>query len=184
MAELGRRFVTDLTDWTPTILDVGFGSGESLGWLAAAHPVDRILGIEVHDPGIAVAVDLLAAHKVANVRVIRADVFDLLHRIRPGSLAAVFVLHPDPWPKQRQAHRRLVQPDFVGRVAELLRPGGHLVIATDDDRYARQIRTVIGAQPRLRAIDPPSLPETRYEQRGRSAGRARQVVAAQLDNDA
>ena len=65
-----------------------------------------------------------------------------------------------------------------------MRPGGHLVIATDDDRYARQIRAVVGAELRMFGVEPPLLPETRYERRGRAAGLARQVVAAQLDNDA
>jgi len=52
------------------------------------------------------------------------------------SLARVFILFPDPWPKKRQQKRRLIQPDFLTDLARALKPGGQLRFATDVKSYA------------------------------------------------
>ena len=53
-----------------------------------------------------------------------------------ASLARMFVLFPDPWPKMRHKKRRLVQPTFVAEAARLLKPCGTLRLATDWADYA------------------------------------------------
>ena len=52
------------------------------------------------------------------------------------SFARVYVLYPDPWPKKRQAHHRLRQPDFLGTLASVLKPGGSFFFASDFKEYA------------------------------------------------
>ena len=52
---------------------------------------------------------------------------------------------PDPWPKQRQQHRRLVRPDVVDALVDRLRAGGRLHLATDDADYSLQMQRVCAA---------------------------------------
>lgn len=60
-----------------------------------------------------------------------------------ASVDEVFVNFPDPWPKRRHAKFRLIQPAFVKEVARILKPGGHLMLVTDDVPYSEQMLSVL-----------------------------------------
>ncbi|HJX18183.1 MAG TPA: tRNA (guanine(46)-N(7))-methyltransferase TrmB, partial [Acidiferrobacterales bacterium] len=84
----------------PVHLEIGFGNGEVLATMAAAHPQNNYLGIEVHRPGVGMLLRRLEAEGLANVRVACSDARELLEqRIPEGSLSGVYVFFPDPWHK-------------------------------------------------------------------------------------
>ncbi len=157
------------------VLDIGFGGGEGLIELAAARPHEAIIGLDVHTPGVAFVVEAIEDNAWQHVRVMEGDVMELLPRIPNDSLAGVRLFFPDPWPKQKQRHRRLARPDVVTQLVDRLRVGGTLHVATDIADYAAQTLTVCAAEPRLRGgvIDRPEWrPVTRFERRGLAAERA------------
>jgi tRNA (guanine-N7-)-methyltransferase len=156
--------------WAPQLLDIGFGYGESLLALAAAHPELRLLGVDVHAPGQLAAMDRLVAAGAGNVRVLPGDVTLLLPLLEPGSLQLIQALHPDPWPKRRHAARRLLSAPLLARCAELLAPGGVLHVVVDDDSYAAAVRTAAVALP-LRPVEWATPPQTKYGRRAVAAGR-------------
>lgn len=164
-----------LGDGIPTVLDIGFGTGEAVIAYAAAAPDERILAVDMHTPGIG---DLLASITelgLTNVYVVEADVRIVLAEcIPPASLCGARAFFPDPWPKKRHHRRRLIQSDFADLLATRVRVGGFWHIATDWADYAEQIEVVLEASPPWRGgrIDrPASRPTTRYERRGLAAGR-------------
>ena len=55
----------------------------------------------------------------------------LVDLFRPGAVAAFYLNHPDPWPKDRHARNRLLQAGWLDELIELLRPGGELRLKTD-----------------------------------------------------
>ena len=57
----------------PTVLEIGFGMGETTATIAAAHPETNYLGIEVHTPGVGSLLKRIAEQELANVRVIQHD---------------------------------------------------------------------------------------------------------------
>jgi tRNA (guanine-N7-)-methyltransferase len=169
----------------PLVLEIGSGMGESTAAMAAAAPGVDHVAVEVFEPGIAQLLMRVADAGLANVAVLRGDAVALLReRVPAGSLDAVRIFFPDPWPKRRHRKRRLVQPGFVAVLAERLRPGGLLHLATDWADYAGQMREVCSAEPRLRPADdrgasddgcaprPDWRPVTKFEQRAREEGRA------------
>jgi tRNA (guanine-N7-)-methyltransferase len=95
-----------------------------------------------------------------------------------GSLAAIHVFFPDPWPKKRHHKRRLLQPAFVELAASRLAAGGLLHVATDWQEYADQVLEVLRATPGLEntaegfADRPAWRPETKFERRGLKLGHA------------
>ncbi len=156
------------------VLDVGFGHGESTIEMAAADPDVDVIGVEVHTPGVVTVLDAVVNDPLPHVRVVHADLLPFLDRIGPGTLAGVRVFFPDPWPKARQHHRRLVRGDTVVAFAERLAPGGFVHLATDVADYADQMRACCDAEPRLAGgpVDRPGeRPLTRFERRGLAAGR-------------
>jgi tRNA (guanine-N7-)-methyltransferase len=173
-ADMWPRFglaAADVPAWAPNALDVGFGNGASVRFLANEHRDWRIVGAEVHESGIVQLFDALAVDELDNVRVVRDDVYELFGVIAPNTLDRINVFCPDPWPKAAQTHRRLLRPAVVDEFVRMLRPGGVLHLVTDWAEYADQMRTVCH-RPDLAPCDAPARAATKYETRGRFEGRA------------
>ena len=163
----------------PLTLEIGFGNGESLVALAAAHPQRDFLGIEVHRPGVGHLMLRAEELGLANVRAVCRDAVEVLQQcIPPGSVDEVLLYFPDPWPKKRHHKRRIVQPDFVALVASRLRVGGTFRLATDWQPYAEHMLEVASDCALLRNASPDgtfvprpeSRPVTRFERRGQRLG--------------
>ncbi|ACV34279.1 tRNA (guanosine(46)-N7)-methyltransferase TrmB [Accumulibacter sp.] len=186
MASIGVPYRAALVDLdaafartAPRILEIGFGMGETSAVIAARHPENDYLGIEVHTPGVGSLCKLVAELGLQNQRIIQHDAVEVLRdMIAPASLAGVHIFFPDPWPKKRHHKRRLLQEPFVALLASRLRPGGYLHCATDWHDYAEQMLRVLAAEARLEntvagfAPRPEHRPQTKFEQRGLRLGHA------------
>lgn len=181
MAAWGVDEAGDVVDWdrlfgrrVEVFLDIGFGHGESTVAMAEADRSTGVVGIEVHTPGVATMLDAAATAGLDNVRVVHGDTLVFIDRIEPGSLSGIRIYFPDPWPKVRQHHRRIVSDDVVRALTDRLRIGGTLHLATDIAEYASVMQRVCDAEPRLTGgvIERPSWrPLTRFERRGLDEGR-------------
>ncbi len=161
----------------PTILEIGFGMGETTALIAKTHPENNYLGIEVHTPGVGSLLKRIDEDGLANLRMIQHDAVEVLeHMIAPAALAGAHIFFPDPWPKKRHHKRRLIQPGFVRLLASRLAPGAYLHAATDWQEYAEQILAVLAAEPSLAntapgfAPRPDYRPLTKFESRGLKLG--------------
>jgi tRNA (guanine-N7-)-methyltransferase len=157
----------------PLILEIGSGMGETTAEIAKMHPEADFIAIEVHGPGVGSLLNRLKDSELSNVRVIRHDAVEVLeHMIPDGTLAAIHLFFPDPWPKKRHHKRRLVQPEFATLAARKLVPGGALHAATDLADYAEQIELVLMEEPLLEAAKSAfaTRPVTKFESRGRRLG--------------
>jgi tRNA (guanine-N7-)-methyltransferase len=160
-------------------LEIGFGAGEHLAALAGAHPDVGILGAEPYLNGVARLLADIEMHALRNVRIHADDVRPLLDALAPGTLARIFILFPDPWPKARHHKRRLVNDETLDALARLIPGGGELRLATDDQDYLVWMLRHLEAHPpfewtAVRADDwrrrPADWPDTRYEAKNRSGG--------------
>lgn len=163
----------------PRILEIGFGMGETTAQIAAAHPQNDYMGIEVHTPGVGNLLKLIEAGGIKNIRIIQHDAMEVVqHMVAPGSLSGVHIFFPDPWPKKRHHKRRLVQPPFIALLASRLAPRGYIHLATDWVEYADQMLAVLSAEPLLEnmakgfAPRPAHRPLTKFESRGLRLGHA------------
>jgi tRNA (guanine-N7-)-methyltransferase len=161
----------------PKILEIGFGMGETTAAIAAAHPENDYLGIEVHTPGVGSLLKQIAALELTNVRVIQHDAVEVLTRmIAPSTFDGAHIFFPDPWPKKRHHKRRLIQPPFIALLVGRMKPGAYLHVATDWQEYAEQVLSVLAAEPQLRntvdgyAPRPDYRPQTKFESRGLKLG--------------
>jgi tRNA (guanine-N7-)-methyltransferase len=157
----------------PLILEIGSGMGEGTAAIAAAHPETDFIAVEVHGPGVGSLLNRIDSLQLQNLRVIRHDAVEVLERmIADGTLAALHVFFPDPWPKKRHHKRRLVQPGFVSLIARKLLPGAVVHLATDWPEYADHIASVFGASACFAssAAGLVARTATKFEQRGRRLG--------------
>jgi tRNA (guanine-N7-)-methyltransferase len=126
---------------TKVIMEIGSGMGEATAQIAKANPEDGYVAVEMHSPGLAALLILINQMELENIRLIREDATYLLaNHIPDNSLDGIHLLFPDPWPKNRQHKRRIVQSEFIEMVGRKLKPGGFIHIATDWQPYADWIK--------------------------------------------
>ena len=163
----------------PVIMEIGFGNGDATWQMAAAHPEENYLAVEVHRPGVGHLLLKIEEHKVGNVRIACEDAVELLEkRIPVASLAGVRIYFPDPWPKKRHHKRRIIQAPFVDLLAEKMLPGGILHLATDWEPYAEHMLEVMHNRRNFENLSPDGgavskpewRPATKYEKRGERLG--------------
>ena len=155
------------------VLEIGSGMGETTLEIARAHPETDFVAVEVHAPGVGSLLNAIEREQLTNLRVIRHDALDVLeHMVGDGTLAAIHLFFPDPWPKKRHHKRRMVQPAFAALAARKLAPGGILHAATDWPDYAEHMQEVFSKEPLLEpaAAGYATRPVTKFESRGQRLG--------------
>lgn len=143
----------------PVELELGCGDGSFLLQWAALHPERNFLGVE-RLKGRVSKIDRKGRRQgLFHLRGLRLEAGYVLEwKLPPGSLSAIHVYFPDPWPKKRHHKRRLVQTPFTELAAQVLAPGGHLYLRTDHGEYFEQMEAVMSASPRFaRGTEPAGL---------------------------
>jgi len=126
---------------TKVIMEIGSGMGEATAQIAKANPEVGYVAVEMHSPGLAALLILINQMELENIKLIREDATYLLaNHIPDNSLDGIHLLFPDPWPKNRQHKKRMVQSEFIEMVGRKLKQGGFIHIATDWQPYADWIK--------------------------------------------
>ncbi|AIU87555.1 tRNA (guanosine(46)-N7)-methyltransferase TrmB [Pectobacterium odoriferum] len=183
---MGVEYQTEQVDFNalfgrdaPVVLEIGFGMGASLVTMAAQHPEQNFLGIEVHLPGVGACLAAAQEAGISNLRVMCHDAIEVLMNMIPdGSLSMVQLFFPDPWHKARHNKRRIVQVPFVELVQSKLKVGGVFHMATDWEPYAQHMLEVMTSVTEYRNLSnnneyverPESRPLTKFEARGQRLG--------------
>ncbi len=113
-------------------LEIGFGAGEHLAHVAKSNPGDLFLGGEIFINGVASLLRHMDQQDISNIRIYPDDARELLKALPTGSLDQIYLLYPDPWRKSRHAERRFLQQETLQQFWDLLKPGGKLLLASDD----------------------------------------------------
>ncbi|HCI62390.1 MAG TPA: tRNA (guanosine(46)-N7)-methyltransferase TrmB, partial [Erythrobacter sp.] len=85
----------------PLHFEIGFGGGEHMAERADMLPDHGFIGAEPFVNGVAQALTHVRDRTLANVRIQHGDALEVLRRVPDGALTMVYLLHPDPWPKNK-----------------------------------------------------------------------------------
>jgi len=163
-----------------TWFEIGYGGGEHLVRQAAAHPEIGFIGAETFENGVAKLLAAIANQGLGNIRLLMDDALRLIAALSDAGIDRVFILFPDPWPKQRHHKRRVVSTRTLAELARVMRDGAELHLATDHPDYLRWMLAAATASadfewPARRPADwrcPPSdWSPTRYQTKALVAGR-------------
>jgi len=136
-AELELSFKNLFDNDNNTIIEIGFGNGDSLLEQVAKQQDNNFIGIEVHGPGVGHLIHNAHTEGIKNIKVIRHDAVDVLNnQIIDESVSQFQLFFPDPWHKKKHHKRRIINPDFIQLVRKKLKPGGIFHMATDWQHYA------------------------------------------------
>ena len=177
---LAKQFKQFTSQQVDLALEIGFGGGEHLADLAEANPAVNFIGAEPFVNGVASLLRHIQNRQLSNIRIWDGDVRLILPALPVAGLSQVFVMFPDPWPKKRHVARRILQPEMMDVLAQLIRPGGQLVLASDDPTAKGWLLQAVMSHPQFcwtarRPADwrqrPSHLPATRYMAKAEQASR-------------
>lgn len=126
-------FKTLFNNDNPNHIEIGMGKGQFIIQMALNNPNINFIGIEKYSSVILQAtkkLDKLAL--IPNLRLINMDAEKLLDKFNSHSIDLIYLNFSDPWPKKRQAKRRLTHENFLKIYEELLKEKGEIYFKTDN----------------------------------------------------
>ena len=170
----------------PTELEIGCGDGGFLFEYAQRHPERNFLGVE-RLLGRVRKLSKRGQHAgLNNLRLLRIEARYVLDYLLPErAFSAVHIYFPDPWPKDKHARHRLIQPDFLPRIRRILAPDGVLYLRTDAPPYFEQMQnTFRDAEGFAEESTPAVLSEitTEFERKWLAEGKRTHYAAYRLNS--
>lgn len=115
----------------PLLLEVGPGNGFFFREVLDRFPEAGIVGIEVRFKRVWLTARKSVEEGHTRFRVLHHHASHLDQLFEAGEIDAVYINHPDPWPKVKHHKHRLLQPSFRGLLEGALKPGGEVWVKSD-----------------------------------------------------
>ena len=115
-------------------LEIGCGKGRFINSLAEENPNALYIGLERERGALVMAAEKAVGRNLQNLRFIDGDAAALGDFFAPGEVARIYLNFSDPWPKKRQAKRRLTHRSFLAVYDRVLEDHGEIHIKTDNEK--------------------------------------------------
>ena len=113
-------------------VEVGCGKGKFTAETAQANPDVLLIAIERCREAMVVAMEKAQVMGLTNVFFIDMDVALMEDCFAAGEIDRLFINFPDPWPRKKNAKRRLTFRSFLDKYCRVVRPGGEIHYKTDN----------------------------------------------------
>lgn len=122
------------------IIDIGSGYGESTIEIARNDNEKFVISCEKYIDGINKIAENNSNNHLKNISIFHGNVHQLLDEYCPNaSIAEIWILFPDPWPKKKHFKRRLINVYFFNKLSEYLKKNSIIHIASDSKSYISEI---------------------------------------------
>ena len=113
-------------------VELGCGKGRFTVGTAQAEPDVLLIAVEKVPDAMVVAMEKAREQGLRNVFFVDLDVARIEECFAPGELDGMFINFCDPWPRKKNAKRRLTHRNFLARYSRVLTPGGQIHLKTDN----------------------------------------------------
>ena len=113
-------------------VEVGCGKGKFTAETAQANPDVLLIAVERCREAMVVAMEKAQSMGLTNVFYIDMDVANIESIFAPEEIDRLFINFPDPWPRKKNAKRRLTHRGFLDKYCRVVRPGGEFHFKTDN----------------------------------------------------
>jgi tRNA G46 methylase TrmB len=155
-------------------VDVEIGAGQGLHAIryAAENPDRRLIAVERTLNRFRQLERRRREHPgLENLFPVHADALSVfVHALPDRAVERVFLLYPNPYPKEKQANLRWHNMPFMDFLKQKLKPGGRLILATNERYYAEEAERKMTAEWRFELGDKRLLgcgdrPRTHFEKK-------------------
>ncbi len=115
-------------------LEIGCGKGKFTVETAALEPHVLFVAVEKVREALVLAMEKAVAMGLKNVLFLSVDAADLEEYFAPGEVDLIYLNFCDPWPRSKNAKRRLTYHTFLAKYRRVLRPEGEIHFKTDNEK--------------------------------------------------
>ena len=119
-------------DATALWVEVGCGKGKFTAETAAANPDVLLIAVERCREAMVVAMEKAQSMGLKNVYYIDMDVANIEEIFEGFEIDRLFINFPDPWPRKKNAKRRLTHRGFLDKYCRVIKEGGEIHYKTDN----------------------------------------------------
>ena len=131
-AEYKGKWRTLKEDCAALWVEVGCGKGKFTAETAEANPHVLLIAVERCREAMVVAMEKAQNMGLKNVFFIDMDVAGIEEIFASGEMDRLFINFPDPWPRKKNAKRRLTHRSFLDKYCRTVREGGEIHFKTDN----------------------------------------------------
>ncbi len=128
--QLKENWNKEFNNDNPIHLEIGMGKGDYIVGMALKYPNINFIGVEKYSGVIARAIKKYPK-KLDNLRIINMDALNLEQAFLK-EIEVIYLNFSDPWPKKRQARRRLTSDIFLNIYDNLFVGKKRIVMKTDN----------------------------------------------------
>ena len=115
-------------------LEIGCGKGKFTVEMAELYPRILFLAVERVREALVLAMEKAIAMGLKNVYFLSVDAANLEQYFAPGEADRSYLNFCDPWPRGKNAKRRLTYHTFLEKYRAVLKPEGEIHFKTDNEK--------------------------------------------------
>ncbi|HJD64972.1 MAG TPA: bifunctional peptide chain release factor N(5)-glutamine methyltransferase PrmC/tRNA (guanosine(46)-N7)-methyltransferase TrmB [Rickettsia endosymbiont of Diachasma alloeum] len=170
-------------------LEIGFGMGEHFINQAKMNPDKLFIGVEVYLNGVANVLKLAEEQNITNFLLFPNNLDFILHDVPDNRLDGIYILFPDPWLKNRQKKKRILNKERLTILQTKLKNKGSLIFASDIENYFEEVVELIKQNGNFQITNKGNYSKphdnyiiTKYHQKAINESRTPQFLKAMFSN--
>lgn len=137
----------------PLAIEYCSGNGDWIVNRAKCFPEINWIALEMKYQRVRKIWSKLKNNNLSNLIIICAEALSATRDyFPPACLSNAYINFPDPWPKNRHAKNRLIQPIFLQQLSRVLKPNGKITFVTDDANYSEWTIKMFSHQPNFTSL--------------------------------
>jgi tRNA (guanine-N7-)-methyltransferase len=137
----------------PLVLELACGKGEYTVGLAEKEPSLNVVGVDIKGDRIARGSKRAIDKELSNAAFLRTSIQYLDEFFEPGEVDEIWLIHPDPQPRDKQERKRLTNQYFLNIYKQYLKLGGIFRLKTDSPFLYDYSLEVLASDPDFEILD-------------------------------
>lgn len=115
----------------PIVLELGCGKGEYTVGLSLKFPLKNFIGVDIKGARIWSGAKIAFENKIPNALFLRTRIEFINSFFSEDEVDEIWITFPDPFPRRRDAGKRLTSPVFLNAYRTFLKNNGIIHLKTD-----------------------------------------------------